>query len=243
MRGAFASVSSAGVVTWRGAPSCQAGHDAVLAWLRENVARFLTAAEATNGGNILRGNLGESIAFCISLWHDCETYRVVAVNACRPLSPQSVQDIDIVWVNFAADVKDDFAIVQEVKTTSQPTLNYADQLLVDYDKLYGSNVDLTIKSRLKAIKKQLENLVGGEEGRALSKRLIALTRTNPGNSSHLKLRPTLVHELSNADSRPKMTAVRTALLGKGWDPDSVEGWGIGLTHLDARLQRLATGAA
>jgi hypothetical protein len=38
-----------------------------------------------------------------------------------------------------------------------------------------------------------------------------------------------------------MTVIRTTLLSKGWSQDAVEGWAIGLSDLDDRLVRLATG--
>jgi hypothetical protein len=241
MANSFTLVSSGGVSIWRGNPGCQNGHDAILAWLRETVDHFLSAAQAKAGGNILRGNLGESIAFCVSLWYDCQGHRAHAVNAWRPLSPQSVQDIDIVWVFFGSKAKEDFAIVQEVKTTSGKILTYADQLITDYEKLYGVNLDLTLRSRFKPLKKDFLFKVGGRRGKELSDRLIALVGGGPDKSPQIRLRPTLVHELTGAEPRSKMTWIRNTLIGKGWPATTVEAWAIGLGALDARLLRLATG--
>jgi hypothetical protein len=160
MANSFAHTASGGVLLWKGQPNCQNGHDAVLAWLKETVNRVLSKMEAdgrllSGGGkaNILRGNLGESIAFCVSHWHDCNNHWPNAVNAFRPLNSSSAIDIDIVWVCFAPKAKDDYAIVQEVKTTSGLDLSYANSLIADYDKLYGTDLDLTLSSRLKPLKK------------------------------------------------------------------------------------------
>lgn len=237
----FAHASAGGVVIWNGDPNCQAAHDAMLNWLRDTVDRFLSSTEAADGGNILRGNLGESIAFCVSFWHDCGKYRAHAVNAWRPLSPQSAIDIDIVWICFAKKPKDDFAIVQEVKTTSGSTLSYANDLIADYEKLYGTNLDLTLRTRFKPLKKDFLFKVGGPEGKRLSERLFALVGGSPSTSPQIRLRPTLVHEMAGTNPQGKMTYIRNTLIGKGWTPALVEGWAIGLTDLDARLQRLATG--
>jgi hypothetical protein len=201
----------------------------------------MSGAEAAKGGDILRGNLGESIAFCVSLWHDCDTYNAHAVNACRPLSPQSANDIDIIWVCFAATAKDDFAIVQEVKTTSGVSLSYANALIEDYDKLFGTNLNLTLKTRFKALKAVFLYTTGGAQGRDWAERLSALAGDGPKTSPRIRLRPTLVHELAGTQPTPKMTAVRNTLLGKGWTPELVESWAIGLRDLDDRLLRLATG--
>jgi hypothetical protein len=237
----FARTSLGGVVTWKGHPGCQNAHDAMLDWLKDTVDHFLSPREATTGGNILRGNLGESIAFCVSYWHDCNSFKAHAVNAWRPLNSQSLQDIDIVWICFARNPKDDYAIVQEVKTTSGASLAYANALIADYDKLYGTNLDLTLRSRFKPLKKDFLFKIGGKEGKNLSDRLIALVGGGPSSSPQIKLRPTLVHELVGTHPQGKMTAIRNTLIGKGWTAASIEAWAIGLTDLDKRLHRLATG--
>jgi len=38
-----------------------------------------------------------------------------------------------------------------------------------------------------------------------------------------------------------MHAVRTILIGRGWPPQAIESWAIGLFDLDSRLIRLAMG--
>jgi hypothetical protein len=220
----------------------------MLAWLKDTVDEFLKKEEAderllSGGGkaNILRGNLGESIAFCVSHWHDCEGHWPNAVNAYRPLGPSSAIDIDIVWVCFAPKAKDDYAIIQEVKTTSGADLSYGNTLLADYEKLYGTDPGLTLRSRLKPLKKQLlyQSLDG--KGSERSDRLMALAGKSPETSPKIRLRPTLVHDLASANPQSKMTWIRNSLIGKGWTADLIEAWAIGLSDLDDRLHRLATG--
>ena len=77
-------------------------------------------------------------------------------NATRPFRPNSAIDFDIVWLDLADDPKDDAATLQEVKTTSGPSLGYADNLIDDYDKLFGTNPRLTLWTRLQDIKNKLE---------------------------------------------------------------------------------------
>jgi hypothetical protein len=182
----------------------------MLAWLKETVARFLSDAEATAGGQILRGNLGESIAFCASYWHDCKNHRAHAVNALRPLNPQSAIDIDIVWVCFATKVKDDFAIVQEVKTTGGTTLSYENRLIADYDKLYGTNLDLTLRTRFKPLKKDFLFKVGGDQGRILSERLFALVGGGP--------KTWFSRTLGDADASPPGCLPGALSSGRGQNP-------------------------
>lgn len=240
MASKFAAVEINGVTIWSGRPDCQAGHDAVLAWLRQHAGPFLSPSQVRDHGNILRGNLGESIAYCVSFWHDCGGYRVWATNAARPFRPKSDIDIDIVWLAFAENVRDDFAIIQEVKTTNGTDLAYGNELIADYDKLYGTNPRLTLHTRLQDIKVDLL-FKCGPEGKELSQRVSRLAGQNPQTSPRIQLRPTLVHEREGTKPVNRMTAIRTTLLGKGWSPDAVEAWAIGLTGLDARLTRLAIG--
>jgi hypothetical protein len=149
--------------------------------------------------------------------------------------------MDILWLSFGANPIQDFAIIQEVKTTSDPDLGYARTLVDDYEKLFGTNIRLTLHTRLQDVKGTLRFQVGGGQGADLARRVSYLAGQCPRTSPKLQLRPTLIHEWAGARPREKMTAIRTTLLGKGWSPTAVEGWTIGLTDLDDRLMRLATG--
>jgi hypothetical protein len=161
----FAGITADGVLALRGRPVCQSGHDALLKWLTDNATPFLAPADARRDNNILRGNLGETIAFCVSYWRDCQNYRVFATNALRPFRPKSDIDIDIVWLSFGVNPSDDFAIIQEVKTTSGTELSYARALVDDYDKLFGTNIRLTLHTRLQDIKIDFSSRSAGRWGR------------------------------------------------------------------------------
>lgn len=241
MATSFVASTKDGVREWCGDPDCQTAHDALLEWLKETCKPFRLVRDTRVGDNILRGNVGEAIAFCVSLWHDCGGHRAFATNATRPFRPKSDIDIDILWLSFGKKAADDFAIVQEVKTTNGADLAYASTVVDDYEKLFGTNARLTLHTRLQDVKVDLKLKLAQDESKVLCPRVSKLAGQSPKTSSKIQIRPTLVHELAGTKPRPKMMAVRTTLIGKGWDADSVEAWSIGLTDLDARLIRLATG--
>ena len=71
-----------------------------------------------------------------------------AANAWDPLSSISRPDIDIVWAYFGELPDGDWVALQEVKTTVTNSLSIADNLIEDYDKLFGENPKLTLRTRL-----------------------------------------------------------------------------------------------
>ena len=174
MASSFVAVTNDGVRAWQGKPNCQAGHDALLEWLKETAKPFRLRSEAKSSDNILRGNLGEAIAFCVSYWHDCKHHRAFATNALRPLRPKSDIDIDILWLWFGAKPAEDIAIIQEVKTTTEPDLGYATTVVDDYDKLFGTNTRLTLHTRLQDVKIDLRFKLEAKEGKSLCKRVSLL---------------------------------------------------------------------
>jgi hypothetical protein len=187
----------------------------------------------------LKGNLGESIGFYIGKNHEFRDCRAFAANALTPFRNISQADLDIVWVLFADDSKDDLAILQEVKTTSSSDLAYADKLTEDYAKLFGSDPRTTLHTRLQGIKARLRY---EQNEPALSDRVAELA-ANSGRSAktatQLLLVPTLLHERSGTDPVKKMVAIRSAITGLGWQSQYIEPYAIGLTDLDDRLLRLA----
>ncbi len=68
----------------------------------------------------------------------------------------SKPDIDIVWIQFGETGGDDRIVLQEVKTTGDSVLSLADNLISDYDKLFGTNPRFTLHTRLQDIKNKLE---------------------------------------------------------------------------------------
>lgn len=234
----FARHDTGGVVLWVGDPDCQAAHDAILHWLQENCPLFST--ESAEDDNILRGNLGETIAFCVGHWYvltDTLAHAFTA-NALNPFRKISKPEIDIVWIRFGATTDDDVAVLQEVKTTGSPALTLADSLIGDYDKLFGTDPRFTLHTRLQDIKNKLEYEHGRPE---LCPRMAELAGQSPQTSPQVRLFPTLVHERHGSDPQTKMLAIRETLCGRGWARQAVQPWAIGFFDLNHRLLRLAQG--
>ncbi len=225
-----------GWLTWEGDPDDDAAHQTILAWLRGVVtAGFLKSSESLT--NAAKGNLGEFIAYRIGEGFVFTNATIAhTANAWDPLSQISRPDVDIVWLHFGDTETDDWAALQEVKTTGAPTLRLADDLITDYDKLFGENLRLTLQTRLGALKNKLEQ----QGQRALSPRLTALGGPSPDRARGIRLIPTLLHDATH-NSLTKMSVVRQVLIGRGWSSDVVECWSVGLADLDDRLTRLARG--
>jgi hypothetical protein len=233
----FQKTVTNGVARWTGHPNCQAAHDWLLQGLKTQCLSFRPTGTILD--NNLQGNLGEFIAFFIGANHDYSTARAFAANAFAPLAANSKPEIDIVWLHFDASPENDFAVIQEAKTTVQSTLSYADALLGDYDKLFGTNMRLTLWTRLDGIKNELEYKLKRPD---LIDRILRLAGKSPQTCTGIHLAPTLIHDLGcKADPFQKMIAIRTALVGKGWSQKVVLTWAVALSDLASRLVRLATG--
>lgn len=227
------------ITVWLGNPDCQSAHDAVLDELSQFCSEFLLKAPSDDARlNILKGNLGEFIGFCIGKWGALSSHRAFAANAFTPLGSISKPEIDIVWLYFGEKPSDDIGILQEVKTTASTSLSYADNLIKDYEKLFGTDPALTLQTRLQAIKNRLEY---EHKRKDLCARISNLAGQSPQTSLRIQLIPTLVYEREGNNPLTRMVAIRSALCGRGWTPSSVEAWAVGLSDLNARLVRLATG--
>ena len=154
----FARHETHGALLWAGDPDCQAAHEAILHWLQENCPTFCATPPEGGNVNILRGNLGETIAFCAGYWYvfDSSHIKPFTANALNPFGRISKSDIDIVWIRFGETGDDDTAFLQEVKTTGDASLSLADSLISDYDKLFDTNPQVTLHTRLQYIKNTLE---------------------------------------------------------------------------------------
>ena len=225
-----------GWLAWEGDPDDDAAHQTILAWLQSAVTTGFFEKKGSLS-NRVKGNLGEFIAY-----HIGESYiftniaNAYAANTWDPLSEISRPDLDIVWLHFGSTEADDWAALQEVKTTGEASLGLADGLITDYEKLFGENLRLTLQTRLGALKNKLDQQGQG----ALSSRVTALGGPTPGRARSIRLVPTLLHDSAH-NSGMKMVAVRQALIGRGWSADVVECWSIALGNIDQRLARLARG--
>ena len=221
---------------WEGDPNDEAAHHSILAWLQATVtAGFLQPTEPLS--NAIKGNLGEFIAYRIGESYVFTNVEIAhAANAWDPLSHISRPDVDIVWLYFGRNQADDWAALQEVKTTGETSLGLADSLINDYEKLFGENLQLTLQTRLGALKNKLDQQGQGY----LSPRVTALGGPGPNQARGIRLVPTLIHDAA-LDSSAKMATIRQVLIGRGWSTDAVECWSVALDEIDQRLTRLARG--
>lgn len=235
MKRVFSSVEQSTVLLWTGNPDCQAAHNEILKFLETNCKPF--PANVIEEDNILRGNLGETITFCLG---KTERFRACIghfANALRPFSGKSNPELDLLWVHFGERPSDDWAMLQEVKTTSADSIDYAKNLTDDYDKLFGTNPRLTLHTRIQDFKNRLE--FEHNKPRNILKRANQLAGTEPANCRRIRLLPTAVHDLTANDAAETMLVVRETLTARGWQ--NVEAWAIGLSSLDNRIVRLAKG--
>ena len=225
-----------GCLAWEGDPDDAAAYNTILNWLESATnSGFLKPSESFS--NRLKGNLGEFIAYQLGKNYVFTNIEIApSANAWDPLFQMSKPDIDIVWLYFGDAETEDWAAIQEVKTTGEASLNLAYDLITDYDKLFGENPRLTLQARFAALKNKLEEFGQAE----LSPRLTALGGFSPNTAHGIRIYPTLLHDSAN-DSSAKMVSVRQTLIGRGWFPSVVECWSISLSDLDNRLSRLARG--
>ena len=230
------SGSMTGWLAWEGDPDDDAAHGTILSWLQGALTTGFLGGHGSIS-NRVKGNLGEFIAYCMGRSFVFTNVTIAhAANAWDPLSDISRPDVDIVWLHFGSTEADDWAALQEVKTTGGASLGLADGLIADYEKLFGENLRLTLPTRLGALKNKLDQQGQGD----LSLRVTALGGPNPSRASGIRLVPTLLHDAAH-DSSAKMIVVRQALIGRGWSTDAVECWSVALGEIDQRLTRLARG--
>lgn len=221
---------------WEGDPDPDAAHQTILHWLKA-VATSGFHQSTQSLSPAVKGNLGEFTAYIIGSNYVFTNGEIAyGANTPDPLSPKSQDAIDIVWLYFGINEADDWAGLQEVKTTGESSLRLANDLIGDYDKLFGEDVRLTLQTRLTALKNKLDQRGQGH----LSSRLTALGGPAPNQARGIRIFPTLFHDAAH-DSSAKMTTVHQVLMGRGWSAAAVECWSVILDNLDDRLSRLARG--
>jgi hypothetical protein len=190
----------------------------------------------------LAGNLGEFITFFIGNGTRYQSCHVTAANALAPISNISKPDLDLLWLHLPEGrPQEDYAVVQEVKTTYASDLGYARELLRDYAKLFGVEPSLTLISRLR----YASNVFRYQTRRPdLAERILDLAGITPATCPNIRLTPTLIHDRAYGDPITTMAAIRTVLVAAdGWSDSSVDMWAIALGALRDRLERLARGRA
>ena len=135
------------LLEWEGDPDDDSAHLTVLGWLQSAVTTgFVPASNSLS--NRIKGNLGEFIAHKVGESYVFTNQNIAfTANAWDPLSDISRPDLDIVWLHFGTTPADDWAAIQEVKTTGQSTLVLADDLIQDYEKLFAENPRFTLRTR------------------------------------------------------------------------------------------------
>jgi hypothetical protein len=220
---------------WGGAPNDQAAHDWLLAAMTHMGLPFTTVPMTTR----MQGNLGECCGMLIGEANDFNGFMCVAANAFQPLQDISRSEMDLVWTWLDPNPMGDYAVLQEVKTTGADTLGYADSLEGDFKKLFGTDPALTLQTRLNLVANHLEY---GQGRMDHADRVRTLAGLSPQQTTDVVLLPTVVYDSAKiADPGPKMSAVRQKIVAKGWAPDAVESWAVGLGHLIDRLTRLKSG--
>ena len=229
-------VEDDGITVWKGDPNDDAAHQQIFNWLNDAVEGvYLEPGKSVT--NRIKGNLGEFIAHKIGrtfVFSNCELSDTA--NADEPLSDISRPGIDILWFHLGCSETDDWLALQEVKTTNDDSLRLADQLVEDYEKLFGTNIRFTLQTRLTAFKNRLENYGKTDIYERISKLAGSSAELVPA----IRAIPTLVHVPSES-AVVKMATVRETLVAKGWATGRIECWSIPLSDLDQRLNRLARG--
>jgi hypothetical protein len=167
------------------------------------------------------------------------THVVHANNAFQPLQDISHAGLDVTYLYFdPLNENNDFLYIQEVKTTADLSLGYADRLAADYRKLFEEDPQFTLNTRIQGL---AAKIAWGEKQPLLADRLRNLARTEPKSCTGIKLIPTLVHERPGTDPVVKLLAVKTAISAMGWVPGQIRPWSIAFEGLIQRLTRMARG--
>jgi hypothetical protein len=233
----FQEAVTAGVRVCTGDPNCDAAHAALLASLQSLGTPFIGPTEAISLSQ--RGNLGEFISLHIARAGAFKAMEKFARNALQPLSGISGDGIDLTFVYFdPVSEADDLLYIQEVKTTGRDSLSYLNRLEDDYEKLFSTNINLTLQTRIQCLSNAFEVERNND---AYAERVQRLGAKAPKECTRVRLVPTGVHKLGVGNSVQKMLAIRSAIAAFGWDLAAINPWTVGLSSLEDRLLRLARG--
>jgi len=220
---------------WTGDPDCNAAHVALLQRLQAFGTPFIGTGEAITLSQ--QGNLGEFISLHIALSGPLGTMEKFAQNALQPLSGISISGLDLTYVYFdPTSEKNDLIYIQEVKTTCAANLNTLDKLRTDYRKLFSTDLNLTLQTRIQCLASKFE-IERNNPGHAV--RVQKLAATTPQQCTSVRLIPTGVHQLGVGDPVQKMVAIKTAITAFGWDQAAISPWAVALSDLSNRLLHLA----
>jgi hypothetical protein len=108
----------------------------------------------------------------------------------------------------------------------------------DYEKLFSTNVNLTLQTRIQCIANSFELERNND---AFAERAQRLGAKSPKECNRVRLIPTGIHSLGVGQPVQKMLAIRSAITAYGWDQGAISPWAVGLSDLEDRLLRLARG--
>ncbi len=223
---------------YRGSPTCDDAHAALLAMLNTLRTTYLPA-----GGTLTtsqKGNFGEFISYHIaSAAYPYPDHVRFAGNALNPLSRISGAGLDLVYLYFDnTNPANDLIYIQEVKTTGAINLNYLDELKRDYSKLFGTDPQFTLQSRIQHV----QNILEFERGNPIAARRVSdLASTTPATASGVRLIPTGISSIGVGDPLTKLSVIRRSIATFGWPVANIEPWSIVMSDLDDRLIRLSRG--
>lgn len=233
----FSSHQTGLITCWSGNPDCDAVSSALAKHLASAPMAKLPPGASLGKGQL--GNIGETLAFLVGMGgpHPSPPTRFFGDNCHNPLAGGSKTGLDLVWIAFhPTDAQLDHCWIQEVKTTTKKRYpGYISRLKGDYEKLFGTNVSLSLESRLGSVAFQLEYTVGDAQ---LAKRARALGARSPSEVTRITLKPTGVHDLA-ANALPIIEDVRATLVGQqGWPSSLVEPQLIAISNFKERLTAL-----
>lgn len=233
----FQSTSESGVLVHAGDPNCDAAHAALRSVLQNMGTPFIGPGDTISKSQ--KGNLGEFISLHIGRHGTFAGLQAFASNAIQPLTKISGAGVDLMFVYFDPnDEINDLLYIQETKTTSQENLNYFGYLEADYEKLFATDINLTLQSRISYLTNAFEMERNNDD---YARRVQRLGGTSPNQCTRVRLVPTGIHKSGVGNPVQKMLAVKTAITGFGWQQSAISPWTIGLSDLEDRLLRLARG--
>ncbi|MBY5639519.1 hypothetical protein HFO39_33040 [Rhizobium leguminosarum] len=233
----FSSTLNSGVLVNLGDPDCDAAHKALLKELQRLRVPFLDDSAALT--NRQKGNIGEFVTLHVARGLQFGAMEKQAGNALEPLSDISKAGLDLVYVYLdKSNALNDLIYIQEIKTTAQKTLGYWEKLTEDYEKLFATDLDFTLQSRIQTLAFRFEIEQNNDEYAERVKRLGA---TTPQGCTNVRLLPTGIHDLSVGNPVEKLVAIQSAITVFGWNAAQIAPWAIGLSNLEERLLRLARG--
>ena len=223
-------------------PNQEQAHKAMLVKLSPMIGgEFLPNGSELS--EIQFGNMGEFISSFIG--EDAVDYLVEchcdARNAYNPLNPISVSGVDLMWVQFGTLPSEDRLYIQEVKTTSQSNLSIANGLIDDYEKLFGTDQNVSLKSRVSLLKVKVRSEWKRPD---LAQRCTKFVGVEPTECDNVTILPTVVFDSDIAEKNVavgRLTYVQTTLLGRGWTKNQIEVFGISLSSLRETISELAWG--